>query len=35
LSLLAFLWKKSRAAAWFVLLGAGVAFAVFIIPHSI
>ena len=35
LSLLAFLWKKSRAAAWLVLLGTGVAFAVFIIPHSL
>ena len=35
LGLLAFLWKKNRAAAWLVLAGTAVAFAVFIIPHSI
>lgn len=35
LGLLAFLWKKNRAAAWLVVAGTAVAFAVFIIPHSI
>lgn len=35
LGLLAFLWKKNRAAAWLVLAGTAVAFAVFIVPHSI